>query len=81
VFLILPRVGERREAGLEQDNPVLQVGIEPVQLIGKSPHLFGIHDCLRHNFPFVGLLGDPRIWRLAGKNLTWIPTAAESFVT
>jgi hypothetical protein len=52
-----------------------------LQLVGKPPHLFGIHDCLGHNFPFVGLQGDPRIWRLAGKNLTWKPAAAESFVT
>ncbi len=38
----------------------------------------------RYNSPgllFYGLQGDPRIWRLAGKNLTWKPPAAESFVT
>jgi hypothetical protein len=52
-----------------------------LQFVGKPPHLFGIHDCLCHNFPFVGLLGDPLIWRLAVKNLTWKAPAAESFVT
>jgi hypothetical protein len=32
---------------------------------------------LGHNFPFVGLWGDPLIWRIAGRNLSWMPPAAE----
>jgi hypothetical protein len=77
VFLVLPSVSQRREAGLQQNQPVLQVGVEPVQFVGEPPHLFGIHDCLCHNFPFVGLWGNPLIWRIAGKNLTWLCPAAE----
>jgi len=41
VFLVLPGVSQRREAGLQQNQPVLQVGVEPVQFVGKPPHLFG----------------------------------------
>src|SRR5258708_6426327 len=43
VFLVLPGVAERGESRLERNEPILQVGAEPFQFIGETPHLFGIH--------------------------------------
>src|SRR5229473_2198748 len=52
MFLVLPGVTEGGEAGLERDDAVLEVGIEPLKFLGESPHLFGVHDCLGHNRSF-----------------------------
>jgi hypothetical protein len=52
MLLVLPGVPQRGKTGLEQDQAVFQVGVEPLQFVGESPHLFGIHDCLRHYFPY-----------------------------
>src|ERR1043166_7779745 len=48
VLLVLPGVTEGGEAGLERYDSILQVRVEPLYFLGESPHLLGIHYCLRH---------------------------------
>ena len=49
MLLVLPGIAQRGEAGLQRNDSVLQIGIEPFQLIGEAPHLFRIHYGLWHN--------------------------------
>ena len=53
VLLVLPRFAQRREARLQRSHAVLQVAVETLQLLGKAPHLLGIHHGLRHKIPFA----------------------------
>src|SRR5690348_15304830 len=48
MFLVLPGVPQRAEAGLQEDHPILEVAVETLQLFREPPHLFRIHDCLGH---------------------------------
>src|SRR5579859_383358 len=48
MFLVLPGVPQRAEAGLQQDHPILEVAVETLQLFREPPHLLWIHDCLGH---------------------------------
>src|SRR6266516_4667746 len=43
VLLVLPRVAQRRKPRLQRNDPILEVAIEPLQFLGETPHLFGIH--------------------------------------
>jgi len=52
VLLVLPGIAQSGEAGLKRDHLILKVGVEPLEILGEPPHLFGIHDCLRHNRSF-----------------------------
>src|ERR1017187_2384977 len=67
--LILPGVAQRRKPRLQRHDLLLEVGNEPLQLLGETPHLFGIHDCLGHSVSFclclwlAGAPGAPQ-WRL-----------------
>src|ERR1035441_5033670 len=69
VLLVLPGVAQRRKPRLQRHDLVLEVGVEPLQLLGEAPHLLGIHDCLGHSVSFclclwlAGAPGAPR-WRL-----------------
>src|SRR5689334_6657626 len=44
VLLVLPRIAERGKTGLKRAHPILQVAIEALEFLGKTPHLFGVHD-------------------------------------
>src|SRR5580704_3098091 len=48
LFLILPGVAQRGEAGLEGGHAVLEVGVEFFQFGREFPDLFGVHDGLWH---------------------------------
>jgi len=50
VLLVLPSVAQRRKSGVKLGHPVLDVGIEAVQLGSESPHLFRVHDGLGHKY-------------------------------
>src|SRR5215471_18412173 len=43
VLLVLPGVGQSREARLQRSQPVLQFGIEAFELVGEATHLLGVH--------------------------------------
>ena len=60
VLLVLPAVAQRRKPRLQRRHAVLEVGVEFFQLLGETPDLFRIHDCLGHNKSFVFILGPAR---------------------
>jgi hypothetical protein len=50
VLLIGPRIAQRDKAGVQQNHAVLNFAVEALQFLREPPHLFGIHDGLRHNY-------------------------------
>jgi hypothetical protein len=51
-FLVLPGVAQGGKARLQGDHLVLEVAVEPLEFLGKTPHLLRIHDCLGHKRSF-----------------------------
>src|SRR5262245_23233249 len=48
VLLVLPGVAERVKAGVEERHAILQLDVEPLQLLREPAHFAGIHYGLWH---------------------------------
>src|SRR6185369_9546516 len=53
MLLVLPGFAQGRKPGLQKCDSILEVQVEPLQLLGETPNLSGIHDSFRHRSSFT----------------------------